>query len=227
MTVEIRRGTHRFVERMPGRLTHHAFSFGQHYDPERLEFGPMVCHDDHLLGPGKGFDTHRHSGLEIVTWVVSGALRHTDSEGRSTVVEAGSVAVLSTGEGVEHAEHATDDGPCRFVQVWLRAMEGESEPGYTATPVTLAAHRPEPIAQPRPDSVLWAVRLDGTAAVELPTAPRVHAYVASGALLRSSLAEPLATGDAFLMSGEPAHTVAAGVPTLLLVWTFHDGPARL
>ena len=86
--VEIRRGSTRFVEREQGRLTRHSFSFGADYDPARLEFGPMVCHDDHLLGPGRGFDTHRHSGLEIVTYVVSGALRHTDSTG-STIGGAG------------------------------------------------------------------------------------------------------------------------------------------
>src|SRR5687768_14443694 len=65
VTVEIRRGTHRFKDRAEGRVTLHSFAFGEHYDPERLEFGPMVCHDEHLLGSGRGFDTHRHSNLEI------------------------------------------------------------------------------------------------------------------------------------------------------------------
>jgi hypothetical protein len=77
-----------------------------------------------------------------------------------------------------------------------------------------------PVASPRTDSVLSVVRLDGRSSVTLPAAPRVHVFVASGALLRSSLAEPLHTGDAFLMTDEPEHTVAAGVPTELLVWTF-------
>ena len=237
------------MEREPGRLTHHAFSFGPVYDPERVSFGPLVCHDDHLLGPGRGFDTHRHSDLEIITWVVSGALRHVDSRGGSavdsavdsavgSVVQPGAVAVLSTGPadagGVEHSEHATDDGPCRFVQMWLRAAEGGAGSGsrsgsssYVVAPVDLPPNRPVPVAQPRLDSVLWVVRLDGAqgTSVELPTAPRVHAFVVTGALLRSSLAQPLAAGDAFEMTDEPAHTVAAGVPTDLLVWTFHDGPA--
>ena len=73
MRVEIRRGSTRFQEREPGRVTRHSFAFGSDYDPARLSFGPMVCHDDHLLGPGRGFETHRHSGLEIITYVVSGA----------------------------------------------------------------------------------------------------------------------------------------------------------
>jgi hypothetical protein len=208
------------MDRAEGQVTLHSFAFGEHYDPERLEFGPMVCHDDHLLGSGRGFDTHHHSDLEIVTWVISGALRHTDSRGGTTVLEACSVGILSTGAGVDHSEHATETGPCRFIQMWLRPAEGESMPGYTARPVTLPANDLVAVAQPRPDSVLWAGRLDGRGPIELPAAPKMYAFVATGALLRSSLAAPLAAGDAFLMTGEPAHSVTAGVPTDLLVWTF-------
>jgi redox-sensitive bicupin YhaK (pirin superfamily) len=222
VTVEIRRGSTRSVEREPGRVTRHSFSFGADYDPTRLSFGPMVCHDDHLLGPGRGFETHRHSGLEIVTYVVSGSLRHTDSTGSVSVVPAGSAAVLSTGDGVEHSEFATADGPCRFVQVWLRASGDGAAPSYDVRAVTPRTGAPVPIAQPRADAVLWLLRLDGNAPVELPEADRVHVYVVTGALLRSSLAEPLSAGDAFEMTSEPARTVAAGVPTELLVWTFYD-----
>jgi redox-sensitive bicupin YhaK (pirin superfamily) len=220
VTVEILRRSDRFVERAEGRVTHHSFSFGDHYDAERLGFGPMVCHDDHLLGSGRGFDTHHHSDLEIVTWVISGALRHIDSSGSTTVVEAGSVAVLSTGDGVDHSEHATETGPCRFIQMWLRPGDGDPEPGYTVAPVTIPTNELAVIAQPRPDSVLWAGRLDGHGSIALPAAPQLHAFVATGALLRSSMAAPLAAGDAFLMTDEPSHTVTAGVPTDLLVWTF-------
>jgi quercetin 2,3-dioxygenase len=200
------------VERKPGQLTLHSFSFGSDYDPERLEFGPMVCHDDHLLGPGRGFDAHRHSGLEIVTYVVSGALRHTDSTGSTSVVPAGSVAVLSTGDGVEHSELATDDEPCRFVQVWLRA-ETAGAPSYTV-------HEDATTVAPLPGAVLDVARLEPGVPHTLPAAPLLHAYVVTGALLRSSLAEPLSAGDAFEMTDEGAHEVTAGVPTVLLVWTF-------
>ena len=61
VNVEIRRGSDRFLERARGRMTHHAFSFGEHYDPARVAFGPMLCHDDHVLRAGNGFDTHRHA----------------------------------------------------------------------------------------------------------------------------------------------------------------------
>lgn len=224
VTVNIRRGSARFVDRAAGRVTHHAFAFGSHYDAEHVSFGPLVCHDDHLLGSGQGFDEHRHADLEIVTWVVAGAVQHRDSSGVQTVVEAGSVAVLSAGSGVSHSEHATADGPARFIQMWLTP---ESPSEVTRADPAYAVDRPElppnelvPVASPRSDSVLSVVRLDGRSSVTLPEAPRVHVFVATGALLRSSLAEPLSTGDAFLMTDEPAHHVAAGVPTELLVWTF-------
>lgn len=203
-------------------MTRHSFSFGADYDPARLEFGPMVCHDDHLLGPGRGFDTHRHSGLEIVTWVVTGTLRHTDSTGPTTVVPAGSVAVLSTGDGVEHSEIAADRGPCRFVQVWLRAADTGSATGYDAKAPVIAPGRLTLLAEPLPGARLSLARFAGGDTLTLPAAPRLHAYVVTGALLRSSLAEPLAEGDAFEMVGEPEHEVTAGVPTDLLVWEFDD-----
>lgn len=220
VTVNIRRGSARFVDRAPGRVTHHAFAFGSHYDPEHVSFGPMVCHDDHLLGSGQGFDSHRHADLEIVTWVVAGALEHEDSSGVRTVVEAGSVAVLSAGSGVSHSEHATADGPARFVQVWLAPESQGGEPSYAVHRVDLPPNELVPVASPRSDATLSVLRLDGRSSATLPEAPRVHVFVATGALLRSSLAEPLHTGDAFLMTDEPAHQVAAGVPTELLVWTF-------
>lgn len=224
VTVEIRRGSARFVSRSPGMVTQHAFSFGEHYDPERLRFGPMVCHDDHHLGSGKGFDAHRHSGLDIVTWVVTGMLRHWssggDSSGRSEVVEPGQVAVLSAGSGVEHAEHATEDGRVRFVQVWLASDGSRAEPTYDVRPVAPATGSLVEVVSPQEGATLHVARLEAGQTVALPAAPMVHAYVVTGALTRSSLAEPLATGDAFLFTDEPAHEVTAALPTELLVWAF-------
>ena len=205
-------------------MTHHSLSFGERYDPERLAIGPMVCHDDHLLGAGRGFDLHQHADLEIVSYVVSGALRHTDASGESVIVPAGSVAVLSTGDGaaggVEHAEHATEDGLCRFVQAWVRPADEPGPTSYDVSTPAVEPGRPVEIARPRPDATLYALHLEPGSPAELPSGPLVHAYVATGALTRSSMAEPLAAGDAFEMTDQPAHTVAAGVPTLLLVWVF-------
>ena len=137
VSADIRRSSSRFVEREIGRRTQHGFSFGAHYDPDWLSFGPMVCHDDHLLGTGNGFDEHPHSDLEIVTFVVSGALRHTDSLGTEETLAAGDLAVLSAGEGVRHSEMPAD-GAARFVQVWLRPDQAGSPPTYARTSAAAA-----------------------------------------------------------------------------------------
>jgi redox-sensitive bicupin YhaK (pirin superfamily) len=221
MSAEIRRGTGRFVDRERGRVTYHSFSFGDHYDADRLAFGPMVCHDDHLLGAGRGFDAHAHSGLEIVTWVVSGTLEHTDPrdpERSRVVVVPGSVAHLSAGSGVEHAERATPDGPCRFVQVWLRG-DPDAEPRYDVRPLALDPGRLVPAVTVGGSSFAVA-RLAAGDTLTLPVAPLLHVFVATGALIRSSLAEPLAAGDAFLLTDPVATEVTAAVPTDLLVWSF-------
>ncbi len=233
VNVEIRRGTDRFVERAPGRLTRHAFSFGPHLDPDRLSFGPMVCHDDHVLGRGAGFEEHPHAALEIVTWVVSGALEHRDGTGASAVLEAGECGVLSAGSGVRHSEIAGQDGPARFVQVWLTPDSPDAAPQHAKAAVAAApgeglvrAVGPDgPLSVGVAGATLDVARLAAGESLALPAAPLVHAFVATGALLRSSLAEPLSAGDAFCLADGASYTVTAGVPTEMLVWSFHRAGA--
>jgi quercetin 2,3-dioxygenase len=208
VAVAIRRGTDRFVERVPGRLTAHAFSFGSSYDAEHVRFGPMICHDDHLLRIGEGFAPHEHSGLVIVTCVVSGAVAHSGPTGEVRV-EPGQVAVLRAGAGVTHSEVAAAP-QTRFVQVWL-TTDGSGEPSYEVTTAPVS---------PLPGATLTVLRVGDLETVTIPAAPLTHVYVSRGALLRSSPAEPLHEGDAFLFTDEPAHELTAGVPTELLVWSF-------
>ena len=147
VTVEIRRASDAFVTRERGRLTRHGFSFGPHYDPENVAFGPMVCHDDHLLSGGQGFADHSHADLEIVTWVLRGALAHTNDRGAQVTVAPGTVLVLSAGSGVVHAEVAAPGaGPTRFVQVWLTSDSPGTEPSYATSPVTLPDGELVPVA---------------------------------------------------------------------------------
>ena len=217
------------MERAQGRRTQHAFSFGAHYDPQWLSFGPMVCHDDHLLGRGQGFEEHPHADLEIVTFVVSGSLVHADSLGTEESLGAGDVAVLSAGAGVRHREVAATSGPARFVQVWLKPDQVGTPPAYarTSTDAVQPGAGLVPVAGTGSElevgvaGAAYAVaRLAADETVTLPAAGRLHAYVASGALVRSSLAAPLETGDAYCFVDEPAHQVTAAAPTELLVWTF-------
>jgi redox-sensitive bicupin YhaK (pirin superfamily) len=234
VTVEIRRASARFVTRSPGRDTRHSFSFGEHYDPEHVGFGPMVCHDEHSLGGGRGFPDHQHRDAEIVTWVLDGAVDHAHAVGGSVEtgrLAPGSVQVLSAGSGVTHSEvAATGIGITRFVQVWLRPDQTSTPPSYAVAPVsldpgawTLVASGDDPAAPVRvgtSGAAFRVARLGAGDPIVLPDDARQHVFVARGALVRSSLADPLSTGDAFLITDQGGLELTAAVPTELLLWTF-------
>jgi redox-sensitive bicupin YhaK (pirin superfamily) len=217
----------RFLTRETGRQTRHAFSFGSFYDPERVSFGPIVALNDDLLGRGAGYAAHKHSDLVIVTWVVTGCLEHTDGTG-TTRQPAGQLAVTTAGIGTTHSEHAAGRAT-RFIQIWLTPDAPGGDPHReVATPdlsaggwVTVAGDGGLPLG-------IAGARLEiGTLSagetVALPDSPLVHVFVVSGALIRSSLAEPLAAGDAFEITDEGRDrdfSVTAAVPTQLLAWSF-------
>ncbi len=232
VSVEIRRASPGFVTKEQGRHTRHAFSFGQYYDPENVGFGPLVCHDDHLLGGGRGFDEHPHRDLEIVTWVLAGAVRHSDTEGNSVELTPGVAQVLSAGSGVVHTETATDTGPARFVQVWLTPDQLGTSPTHATAEVKLPEGELVLVASGHDDAApirvgnasanFWVARLGQGDSVTLPDEPLQHVYVARGALVRSSMAQPLTEGDAFRIDAAPGLQLTAAVPTELLVWGFRD-----
>lgn len=222
MTTEIRRGSARFLTREAGRQTRHAFSFGAHYDPERLGFGALVCHDEHLLAAGQGFEAHRHAGVVIVSWVLDGVLEHRHDGGDAVALPAGSLGVLRPGDGTEHSEVGRTG--TRFVQLWL--SDAEERTGVSHEVVELApaldAARGTWVEAPDlglPGVTLRLIRIGAQDVVTLPTGPRVYATLTRGALLRFSLAEPLQAGDSILLVDEPAHEVQAAVDTELLVLT--------
>ncbi|AYY15561.1 pirin family protein [Actinobacteria bacterium YIM 96077] len=139
------RGANRFVSTEPGVTSRHSFSFGQHYDPENIGFGLLVMNNDDLLQPGAGYGTHPHRDVEIVTWVLDGALVHRDSTGAGGVVYPGLAQRLSAGRGVRHSEFndtgsAGDvqgkESPLRFVQMWVPPDEWGREPSYAQCDVT-------------------------------------------------------------------------------------------
>jgi redox-sensitive bicupin YhaK (pirin superfamily) len=81
MWVDVRRSSSRFVSRTDRVESRHSFSFGPHYDPDNTRFGALVAHNEDVLLHGGGFDAHPHQGIDIVSWVLSGALRHHDDAG--------------------------------------------------------------------------------------------------------------------------------------------------
>ncbi|MGC4109972.1 MAG: pirin family protein [Nocardioides sp.] len=210
------------MTREAGRQTRHGFSFGPFYDPERIAFGPLIGLNDDLLASGAGYDDHEHADVVLVTWVVSGTLVHGDAEGEVDQV-AGQLSITSTGSGIVHSERA-GAGATRFVQAWLRPGQTGGAPSRRTSTPDLAAGDLVVVADEDdldvPGATLRLASLADGATVSVPDAPLRYVLVVSGALIRSSLAEPLSAGDAFEITGDHPIEVTAAVPTQLMVWSF-------
>ncbi|MGC5776125.1 pirin family protein [Paenibacillus pabuli] len=109
-----------------------SFSFADYDDPSNAHFGCLLAHNDNTLMPQEGFKRHPHHDLEIVSYVISGTLKHTDSMGTEQLLEPGTVQVMSAGTGVEHSEtNPSEEEPVRFLQMWFLPSQRMLKPSYT------------------------------------------------------------------------------------------------
>lgn len=246
-SVEVRRGADRPHTHQDGIDSRHSFSFGAHYDPDNTGFGLLVAHHEDTVGPGCGYDAHRHRDTEIVTWVLEGRLAHEDADGHRSVVGPGQVQRLSAGHGTTHAErqHPDRDGPgapVRFVQAWLLPDPLDAEPSYDRADVAaaLASGGLVEVASGAPTyagpgvrlrqrhAALHVGRLGPGTTVTLPAAPYRHLYLARGSVaLGPATPEPEAStvtlhaGDAARLTGDATRTVTAVTDAEVLVWAMH------
>jgi quercetin 2,3-dioxygenase len=240
-TLDVRRSADRFRTRLDWLDSRHSFSFGRHYDPRNTHFGLLLVSNDDVVQAGAGFDTHPHRDMEIVTWVLEGALVHQDSAGHSGVVYPGLAQRMSAGTGILHSERNDSwrltgapehVAPVRFVQMWVVPDELGVEPGYEQRDIgdDLAGGRLVAVASGMPehrdsaatrirqrDAALHVARLADGQSANLPSAPYLHLYVARGAVLLEG-AGPLAAGDAVRISAAGGELVTAAGEAEILCW---------
>lgn len=109
----------------------HTFSFGNYYNPKQMGFSALRVINDDQVAPGAGFQTHSHSNMEIISYVLQGTIAHKDSTGNEELLPAGEFQLMSAGSGIAHSEfNASQTEPLKFLQIWIQPNEFNGEPGY-------------------------------------------------------------------------------------------------
>jgi redox-sensitive bicupin YhaK (pirin superfamily) len=230
-TIDVRRADTRSRTRTDWLDSRHSFSFGAHHDPANTHHGLLIVSNDDRVRAGTGFGTHAHQDMEIVTWVLSGRLEHTDSEGNHGELYPGLAQRMSAGTGIRHSE--TNPSPSEdvhFVQMWVLPDAEGIRPSYEQRDVnamldTGGLHavasgegHDGAIAINQRQAVLWVGRLHPDEVVSVPAGQHAHVFVAAGSADLEGVGS-LDAGDAARLVDKATPTLTAGrAGTEILIW---------
>ena len=225
---ELRRARERGHENHGWLDSWHTFSFADYYDAEHMGFGPLRVINEDRIQAGSGFGTHGHRDMEIVTYVLEGAIAHKDSIGTGSTIVPGDVQRMSAGTGVRHSEYNAHNGVTHFLQIWIQPDVTGIQPSYEQKHFSADQKRGRLrlIASPdgrdgsvrlHQDALIYAGLFDGAELAELALAAgrKGYVHVARGGI--SVNGQPLGAGDA-LKSGGGTIVLSAGRAAEVLVF---------
>lgn len=228
--LEIRRSQDRAFYDHGWLKSFHSFSFAEYFDPRHTQFGALRVINEDRVAPGMGFGTHGHRDMEIISYVLEGALAHRDSMGNGSVIHPGDVQRMSAGSGVRHSEfNGSQSEDVHFLQIWIIPDQQGIEPGYEQKHFAVADRRGRLrlIAAPKgaegavtlhQDARLYAGLFDGEEAASLPlSAQRIgYVHVARGSATVNG--QPLNSGDALKLTETQEVKIEAGKDAEVLVF---------
>jgi quercetin 2,3-dioxygenase len=196
--------------------TYFSFSFADYYDPKHVHFRTLRVLNDDRIAPGEGFPTHPHRDMEIVTYVLDGALEHRDSMGTGSVIRPGDVQYMSAGTGVTHSEfNASDNEPVHLLQIWMFPEKQGLKPIYGQKNFSedekhgklrllISPDGRDGSIKIRQNNELYATVLDKGEAVRHELKPDRHAYVQVARGKVALNGKQLEEGDGAAISAEKA-----------------------
>ncbi|HEY0194374.1 MAG TPA: pirin family protein [Kofleriaceae bacterium] len=196
--------------------SHHTFSFADYYDPAHMGFRSLRVINEDRVAPGQGFGRHAHKDMEIISYVLDGALEHKDSMGTGEVIKPGDVQRMSAGSGVQHSEfNASKQDPVHFLQIWIVPDQRNLPPSYEqrAFPAEAKAGVLRRVASPdgrdqsvtiHADATLYAGLFDRGQTAEHALAPGRHAWIHVVRGQAKVNGTQLSAGDAVSLSDEQA-----------------------
>ena len=227
--LEIRKSSERGYADHGWLRSFHTFSFAGYHDPDHMGFGPLRVINEDRINSGQGFGTHGHRDMEIISYVLEGALAHKDSMGNGSTIVPGDVQRMSAGRGVQHSEFNHDKAVTHFLQIWIEPDVRGIDPGYEQKHFDAAAKRGQLrlIASPdardgsvtiHQDASLYAALIDAEerAVHRLAAGRRAFVHVARGKL--SVNGTPLEAGDALKASDVAEIVLEQGVDAEVILF---------